>query len=247
MPGGPYRIVSVGQALGIGLEGSHEVTLHAVAKRNSDDSPYCVANELICGEIGRLLRLPVPPCGVIYAPDVEPPYWFASLDFNLVGDALPNVVPGECVRQLPNLSAGIVVFDLLIGNPDRHTGNIAMDATTKPPRLNLFDHGMALLGAIEGEAAKRLPAQQDSFIIGRHCLLRHLPNDRHIGEWVSRVRQIPDYFIDSVCDDTIGLGVNKEEARAAAAFLKHRRDTIQSLVKGNQAAFTSIKGWSLFS
>ena len=201
---------------------------------------------MICGEIGRFLRLPVPPCGVVYASDIDPSYWFASLDFNLVGEALPPVDPADCVKRLTDMATGIIVFDLLVGNPDRHVENISMDALGKPPSLNLFDHGVALFGSVEGEAERVLLDRRDKFVIGRHCLIRHLPGSGHFMKWTERVALLPDYFIDDICNETVSLGVQKAEARAAADFLKHRRGTIRHLIRSNQASFPGIMDWSLF-
>ena len=60
-----YRLVSVGNQLGIGVAGSHYLTISAVGKQNVANAPYCIPNELICGELGRFLRLPAPPLGVV--------------------------------------------------------------------------------------------------------------------------------------------------------------------------------------
>lgn len=47
-------------------------------------------------------------------------YWFASLDFNLTGITLLPVDVTQCVNLLPELSAGLLLFDILIANCDRH-------------------------------------------------------------------------------------------------------------------------------
>ena len=95
MPTGRYRIAAVGAQLGIGVAGSVNLTIDAVAKANSANAPYCIANEMICAEIGRFLRLPIPPGGIVTSAHHPPMY--ASLNFNLTGVALPPVNPSLCV------------------------------------------------------------------------------------------------------------------------------------------------------
>ncbi len=147
--------------LGIGVAGSSHVSTSAVAKCNGNNAPYCVPNELIASEIGRFLRLPLPPAGILDVP--KPPaampqrHWFASLDFNLVGNALPPVECARCVAELPDLSAGLLLFDILIGNCDRHPGNFSVDfLAVNGPQMNIFDHSHALFGYIAGQGAARV-------------------------------------------------------------------------------------------
>ena len=135
MTRGRYRIVAFGQQLGIGVAGSYWATISAVAKCNGPNAPYCIPNEWICGEIGRFLCLPVPPAGIIHAPQANPPNWFASLDFNLTGNALPPVDPTRCTGELPELSTGLLLFDILVANRDRHRQNFSVDFLASPPTL----------------------------------------------------------------------------------------------------------------
>ena len=60
-----FRILRAGESLGEGVSKGFKVDLSAIAKQNSDNSPYCIPNELICGELGRMLGLPIPPIGLI--------------------------------------------------------------------------------------------------------------------------------------------------------------------------------------
>ena len=147
MPDAKYRVLTYGKQLGIGVAGSQYITIQAVAKENSPSAPYCVPNELICGELGRLLRLPVPPMGIVTSATHQP--MIASLDFNLTGNSLPPVDVVKCENELSELSAGLLIFDIWIANCDRHRKNFSVDFLTKPPQMNVFDHSHALLGAIK--------------------------------------------------------------------------------------------------
>jgi len=246
-----YRIVRkqpVPDALGL-----YFVDLSAIAKENAQAVPYCIPNELICGEIGRLLGLPIPPIGLISPTAVAAPdeIMVATLDFNFTGViALPAIEPADCVSAHPWLSAGTVVFDILIANPDRTRDNLSLDTSVTPPRLSVFDHGDALFGHDKGKGADRLAEVETQLGIirggSRHCLIDKLTVIKDLQEWIDRVRGIPSYFLDDVCSRADGLGATTAEIEAAKNFLKHRRDSIHQLIEHHKAEFKGIdtKLWS---
>ncbi len=256
---GPYRIVALGEQLGVGVAESRYVTIQAVAKANGPQAPYCIPNELICGEIGRFLGLPIPPGDVVRGQVSTDPVFFASLDFNLTGNVLPPIDPADCVARLPELSSGILLFDALVANCDRHTENLAMD-TTPPPRLNLFDHSHALFGGqhlIDDQqvpATDRLTHVRDSLAltpgewtgVARHCLLHAVRSDDHFGLWLDRIAKLPDFFIANACRAAVNLGITTDEASIAVDFLCHRRDHLRTIVRNSRSDFRLITQWSLF-
>jgi hypothetical protein len=249
---GRYRIVYFGPSLGTGVSDGHLVSVNAVAKTNVPSAPYCVANELMCGELGRFLGLPVPPGGVVYAPDGK--LFYASLSFNLTGNTLPPVNTTRCVKELPEMSAGVLLFDVLVANPDRHGRNFSVDFSSRPPMMNVFDHGHALLGKDAGKGTSRLEKLRDRLGVSggsrtagnRHSLLDQIGSDAHFGHWLERIRKVPSFFIDELCGEVVGLGCTDTEARAAAAFLKYRCQQLDSIVGANRAEFTGIRSWRLF-
>jgi hypothetical protein len=222
-------------------------------KGNSLNAPYCIPNELICAEIGRFLGLPIPPTGVVISshPGVSP--WFASLDFNLTGNALPPVDPKQCVAQLEELSAGVLLFDVLVANSDRHRGNLAVDFFAKPPEMNIFDHSHALCGWQAGQAQKRLHSLRNALGItgnpptagNRHCLLDPVPTDTYFDKWVGRIQKIPDFFIEDVCQSTVTYGLSGSEVSEVISFLQYRRDNILQIIDQHRAEFTNITQWRL--
>lgn len=250
---GRFRIIFLGPSLGAGVSDGLTVSIHAVAKKNGPKAPYCVANEVVSGEIGRFLGLPVPPSGVVYPPTGND-LFFASLDFNLTGNTLPPLNTTKCVQLLPELSAGVLLFDILIANSDRHGRNLSVDFSSRPPAMNVFDHGHSLFGSIQGQAVARLEKLRDRLAISagsrtagnRHCLLDQINTDAHFGHWLERIRLIPDYVIEDLCGELPGLGSSKAEAVAACEFLKVRRLRMQQIVEGNKAEFTGIRSWRLF-
>lgn len=250
-----YRIIAYGRQLGIGVAGSRYVTLSAVAKENSSAAPYCVPNELICGELARMLRLPVPPLGIVKGTGGPP--LVASLDFNLTGNSLPDVDVAQCVAELPDLSAGLLMFDIWVANLDRHAGNFSVDFFAKPPQMNIFDHSHALFGYVAGQGEVRLNGLIDRLGISwttnnpidsgkhRHCLLDAVTSDDHFDKWVDRIQAVPDYFVEEVCRDAGDYGLTSAESAAAAHFLKRRRDRLPDILQAHHAEFTAIKSWGL--
>lgn len=255
MPSALYRIQSLGRQLGVGVAGSRYVNLSAVAKNNGPNAPYCIPNELICGELGRFLRLPVPPLGIVTQAGGSP--MVASLDFNLTGNSLPPVNVNQCVRMLPTLSAGLLLFDIWVANCDRHDANFSVDTSTTPAQMSIFDHSHALFGYAGGQGEARLAALRDRLGISwttnnpvdsgrhRHCLLDTISTDRDFQYWVERIQSTPNFFIEDVCRDAVPYGATLHEAQAAARFLKHRRDSLSNIIETHKAEFTSITTWSL--
>ncbi len=254
MPQGRYRIISFGRQIGIGVAGSYNIAISAVAKRNSSNAPYCIPNESICAEIGRFLHLPIPPSGIVYAPNAQPQSWFASLDFNLVGATLPPVDTTACVARVPDLSTSLLLFDTLMTNCDRHRGNFAVDFLAQPPKMSVFDHSHALFGFQVGWGQQRSRDLRDRLGVtggshtqgNRHCLLDHIDTDRYFDKWLERIEAIPDFFINDVCQDAVGLGITDADAQAARSFLVYRRDHIRRIIEAHRLEFHRINQWGLF-
>ncbi|MCX7046006.1 MAG: hypothetical protein NTX50_11050 [Candidatus Sumerlaeota bacterium] len=212
-----------------------------------------MANEIICAEIGRFLRLPVPPHAILHGPRSQPGPWFGSLDFKLAGDALPPVDPLECVQLLPYLSTGVLLFDILVANCDRHRGNLALDGLSAPPHLSVFDHSHALFGYTPGQGRERLIRIKEQLGVSggsetgsnRHCLLDAVSTDEYITPWVERIASIPDFFIEDVCKEPRPFGLSDQETGAVIDFLRYRRDHFRELINANRDEFTGIKQWEI--
>lgn len=255
MTTGRYRVMTIGQQVGIGIAGSQYVTIQAIAKSNGPSAPYCVPNELICGDIGRFFGLPIPPSGIVDVPNAPGSPFFSSLDFNLTGNALPPVDPVACFARLPDLSTGLLLFDMLVANCDRHRGNFAVDMLSTPPRMNVFDHGHALFGSLPGEGRRRLADLRDRAGMSggsrtggnRHCLIDVISTVSDFGKWLDRIAALPDFFIEDACRAAVGLGITADEANAAIDFLCYRRDHLRDIIRGNRQEFTAIRQWSFLT
>ena len=180
--------------------------------------------------------------------------FYASLDFNLTGNTLPPVNVTRCVEVLPKESAGVLLFDILIANSDRHGRNLSVDFSVRPPKMNIFDHGHALFGKDAGNGAARLESLTDRLGVSsgsrtagnRHCLLDQIDTDAHFGHWFERIRSIPHFVIEDLCGDLPGLGCTKGEAAAAANFLKYRCAKLGQIVAAHKSQFKAIRIWRLF-
>ncbi len=238
-----------------GVTGTKMVELLGFAKSNSEHWPYSVANEYIANRIGMMLGLPVPPGAVIQDEKQEERAW-VSLTFTPKGEVLPPVDPEVVVAAVPELSAQVCIFDLLIANNDRHCGNLAFMEKDHQQRLEVFDHGHALLGTHKGEVRESLSKILDSPVIdgasvrggNRHCLLDWLSYPGHIFGALDRLdKLISNAVIEQICEDAfdLSLGVSSEETESLTSFLKIRRDRLREIVKANQEMFPLIKDWGL--
>ncbi len=270
---GLYSLLAIGNRVtGTGVLDSHHASLQSIAK-NNEIAKYCIANEYICAEIGRVIGLPIPPCGIVYTQGHPIKYWFASLNFNLSGEELPPIDPQKCAEELPDLTTGLILFDILIANPDRHRKNVSIDLNENPPRMSVFDHSHALFGIKNEAGIQRLADLKDKLAISagpdtehptptiqsapyigvvvgtgqnRHCLLGKLKTDEFFSKWCERISTVPPYLIEDVCRGTFELKlITAQEADAAKEFLIHRKSRIRSLVDANRIEFAGIDQWSI--
>jgi hypothetical protein len=252
-----YQLVRVGGPVGSGITQPHTATVQAVVKRNTSDDPYCVANELICGHLGQFIGLPIPPCGLFVEPrsPTLPPF-FGSLSFNVTGDDLPPADPGGCVAAYsdpahprPDVVVGTLLFDVWVGNGDRHVRNLALDTAVSPPQLHVFDHSWALFGRERGKGAARLHRLRDELGVSesssasgnRHCLLDTVRTNARFPFWLDRIRQVPDFVVTDVIDAVFRAGlIDGAEVTAARGFLQFRRAKLSAIINNSRAEFTRI-------
>ena len=154
--------------------------MYVVKFRGAGQGPKALIAELVGGEIGRALGLPVPeivfvdldPVLANAEPDPEIQALLrASGGLNLALDFLPGSLPfSPAVTPFPDpaLAADVVWFDAYIANVDRSPRNTNLLLWHK--RLWLIDHGAALYfhhtaGDYAPRAASRFP------LIQQHVLL----------------------------------------------------------------------------
>jgi len=163
--------------------------------------------------------------------------YFFSLDFNLAGQALPPVSPLLIVQSFTDLAWGIIVFDALVMNGDRHNHNIAHDATTN--RVQIFDHSHAYLTP-GGDIDQTLAARTANLALGAHCLAQEINTTIGLSPWIEKVKQIPDYFIEGLVEAGCGCGIPPDRKDLLVSFMKDRRDNLGSLFSANMANFPKV-------
>jgi len=152
--------------------------LYVVKFRGAGQGPLALVAELVAGELGRALGLPVPELVLVEVdPDLgraEPDpeiqdLLLASGGVNVGIDFLPGALPYSPASPLqpePELAAALVWFDAVVENVDRTARN--PNLLWWHERLRAIDHGAALVAQHAGlaDAATRpFPA------IAEHVLL----------------------------------------------------------------------------
>jgi hypothetical protein len=150
--------------------------------RGAGQGPKALVAELVAGEIGRALGLPVPeivlmeldPALARSEPDSEiQALLHASAGLNLAIDFLPGSLgydPLAPPRPEPALASAVVWFDAYVTNVDRTPRNPNILVWHR--RLYLIDHGAALY--FHHRATDYLPRSHDPFaLVKDHVLLRH--------------------------------------------------------------------------
>lgn len=240
------RVIRWGPTVG-GSTGAREVTLRGYAKENTADYPYTVANEFVASRIGHRLGLPLPPGSLVQPSQPSGQPGWVTLAFTLLDP--PDVDPSEVVKEVPELAAAVLVFDLLIANQDRHAGNLWLDGR----RLDVFDHSHCLFGVEAGGIEEHCNYVQDKFVLDglhehgidwhRHCLLDHIPSKQLILNAIDQfIPLLGDGFLGEVVQAVrkLGVGIDDAAANRLLAFLSYRRENLRSLIKANQGEFGSI-------
>jgi len=249
-----YPFLSRASRSDTGINQVWNLTTRLVAKENTEDSPYLIPNEWICGNLATFLRLPVPPCALMRR-NTRSKGMFASLDFSPGDTPPPDLQPDICAQRLPRLSTGVLLFDILIANSDRHSGNLRVDRASAPTELRIFDHDRALFGSFARNGEQRLNQLRQRLGVSggtmtggnRHCLLDHITTESHLDHWIGRIGEIPESFIRDVCNEVVGLGITQPLADRAVEFLNYRRLHLAEIIHDNRDEFRSIRDWRLFT
>jgi hypothetical protein len=234
MPATHYKIWGWGDYLERGVMGSRHVGVAGVAKKATEDQPFAVANELICGYLARVLLLPVPP-GFVVEREGEP--YYVSLNFNLAGQSLPPANPRRLVEDHPRLACGIILFDCWILNHDRHPENLAYDTISR--RVQLFDHSHAILPA--GMGGEWLDHNRDRLGIGGHCLKSEITSLDGMRYWYDRINAVPEYYIEEVVRAAAEVGLPTELVGSCTDFLLERRRNLLTLVAAHRGEFQQLQ------
>lgn len=216
----------------------------------SDISPYLIPNEVIAGCIAHYLKLSLPLLALMKSRGGAAMTMFASLQFARLDSEPDDFRPKECYRKMPDLCTGIVLFDILIANADRHRWNIQTDSASDPALIRIIDHDRALFGV---DGVPRLQRLKERLGISggsvthdnRHCLIDHLSDADLMWKWRERIAAIPEWFIKETCDEVRGIGARKAEVEEAAKFLIYRKNNLSDIVLANKNEFNAINCWGI--
>jgi HipA-like kinase len=226
-----------------GLVEADDDGLYVVKFRGAAQGPRALVAEVIAGELGRAIGLPVPELVFVQiepgltAEDPDPDPFVQELlerspGLNLGVDYLPGSLtfsPSADGRPEPTFAADVVWFDSLVTNTDRSTRNPNILAWHH--RLYLIDHGAALYihhtwRNPDDHAVRPLPT------IGDHVLLPGAASiaDAH-RQLAPRVTdELLMAVIDAVPDSwLIDTGAIDDPRAAYGRYLRLRRDANASL------------------
>jgi len=248
-----FTTVAFDGIVGSGVSNPLRVTMSGVAKTN-EKFDFCIPNEFIASQIGRTLGLPLPPgciCKIAQKSNVKA---FVCLEFGDRQQSLPPIDPEEVVERMPDLCTGVLLFDILIANPDRHVFNLRSFLHKKPYELIVFDHSHALFGCDEYRTSERLSGTKDLLGItsesdsgtNRHCLLDAVKDHRIINDWIGKITALPDYiFTDAARYMRDQNLITDVEFVQISDFLRYRRDNISAIVERHRIEFKGIAQFDL--
>jgi hypothetical protein len=223
-------------------------TFHAQAnvrvKINSPESPLAVANEYICAELAKHIRLPLPPHFLAKIKRTEHPA-FCMMDANMKGTRLPAIDPVQAVADEPDICTGVLLFDIWVGNDDRHLRNISYQAERPPHKISIFDHDRAPFFYTDF-------ARRNRYGLGiirpdgmRHCLLDRVDTIDYFDKWINRIKGVRSEYIEEILTDAVQLGLPDTVRVVGYDYLLHRRNNIDHFVRDCQSEFTGIAQWGL--
>ena len=236
-----------------GLVEADDDGLYVVKFRGAAQGPRALVAEVIAGELGLALGLPVPELVLVdmdpALAGVEPDPWVGELllrspGINLGLDYLPGSMtfdPRADGRPDADLAANIVWFDALVTNTDRSPRNPNLLSWHR--RLWLIDHGAALFihhTWLDPDAHARRPLPT----IATHVLLPYASSlgDAHdrlaprVTDEVLRevIGRVPDAWLEAV-GPAASIGGPVEQRAAYARYLRTRvaaRDALVDSIEG---------------
>ncbi|HEX5180096.1 MAG TPA: HipA family kinase [Gemmatimonadaceae bacterium] len=232
------------------ITGIRHVHVTGVAKTAGILSNWVVPNEIICGRLGRVLGLPVPPGCVVTVEGVipgSPPgcvvtdagtLHYVSLDFNVSGQELAPVNARAFVAHDPSLASRLVVFDAWVLNADRHERNVFFDLTTG--LIQVFDHGHALFGP-GPYVEPALEEQRTSLDLSKHVVPPYLTHLDGLKRGIERVQALPRFVVEDAVAAAVGTGITDIEGAFCVDFLMDRAQRLPELFKtADHARFTGV-------
>ena len=219
-------------------------------KTSSEQFPYIVFNEKVAGEICRMLGL---YCPEVLLEQFNDKWYF----FSHWQETTPQntILPPGSSQDISNFFQkeqgyvhGMIIFDLFVGNNDRRRDNILL--RSRDGNLALIDHGNSLLyypssnsSVASGvERLDQLRADLRVMFDKPHQFLWALTDMALVESWIRKIRQIPDYFIESMISNLPEMEyVDLEMKEKTIAFLKDRRTYLWDHIMTHRELFPNLK------
>lgn len=207
------------------------------------EAPFAVANEFICSEFGRLVGLPIPPGALTRSAVKSSEVLFSCLDFECSYGSLVDAEADRCCDLLLKECTGLVLFDMIVANPDREHWNLKTDDSRSPTFIRVYDHADALFNNVGIARLQTMPHLWSGLSWplrperDQHFLSNHLASGTHFAEWYHKFESIPKWQIENICQAARKGGISATEAKVARDFIDYRRLNIENIVKGNRGLF----------
>jgi hypothetical protein len=233
-----------------GVTGARRVTMDGFAKVNSAESPYCVFNEYITSRLANVASIPVPPGGIV---QIGSDLAWVSVSFADPAGAGPPIVGAEFLRKRPSLAARLFAFDVLVGNTDRHGGNVHM----KGDRVDVFDHERAVLSHLHLNSSgsqfleylwvnhNQLLVDGKSHAANKHFLMDLLYDEEELFDAVMFVLdEVTARKIESCVEEACNGALSNVDPVCAPLinwYLQKRREGLRKVIWDNRSNMTSMK------
>lgn len=213
-----YTIHHAGRRTAQGVTRPILGSVKAILKSDGDESPQCVYSELVAVRLARLLYAPLAE-GVLVSGKNETRY--ASLMLAAEEGYLPDLSSSRIakVAQLyPFQAAGLLAFDLWIGNWDRASNIKASIRSPKHPIFCGFDHSHALLSVEEDPVKSVARLASPDVIVTFHPFFGHAIQP-HVDTWTKRIAGLPELLIRAACElgaplNTVSVNLQRDLADA---------------------------------
>lgn len=235
MPASKYKIWgTIGSPVQDGISASVHVGIATIAKKANVKEPNIIINELSCNLIARALFLPCPP-GILLNHNGDT--YFCSMNFNLAGQSLPPTPVPTVLAKHPQLCWGIILFDVLMMNPDRHGRNLSYDRNAD--KVQIFDHSRAFL-PLTANIESVIKDNTGKLGLAAHCLRPEISTMDGFDLWCQRIKELPDYAVEETVAAVCDIGFPADKSKITIDFLKSRRDGIDGLIINNIGQFPKL-------
>lgn len=204
--------------------------------------PYTLISEWLCADIASWLGLPIPGRQTV-------PYNGQCLGFEW-RDESKGFMPGMESRLMnPDAIFGMLAFDILVCNRDRHSQNILFQRPSPGVAnysLQLIDHSHALIGELADFAALEKfigsNPDPDAFLRKVPVQLRALVNDlADFDPWINKIENLPLAVLkDSVAQIPSSWKPNPDETGRVIDFVDSRKEAIRPLLQSGKDQFPNV-------